>query len=195
LSACRTVLVFGGSFNPPHIGHVLAVCAARAQLEACTIQVIPTYQHPFGKALVPFEARVAMCKLALDWIPGLQVSTIERDLGGESRTVRTLRAIKAQDPSATLRLLVGSDILQDAHKWHAFDEVCALAPLLILDRAGAPRDGGGPNVLPAVSSTQLRELLQHPSAGDQTLGVLLPQSVRAFIAAHHLYSASTADPV
>jgi nicotinate-nucleotide adenylyltransferase len=186
------ILVFGGSFNPPHVAHMLAVCVARSQASWSRIVVVPTFVHPFGKALVDFEQRLDMCKRALSWIPGVEISSIERDLGGASLTLRMLQGLQAQlrqefGPTCPqMRLLVGSDILHDAPKWHAFDEVQALAPLWILGRAGAPHPRAGPAVLPAVSSSAIRAALAD-STTDQSVLELVPTSVLQYIRDNHLY--------
>jgi nicotinate-nucleotide adenylyltransferase len=186
------ILVFGGSFNPPHLAHVLAVCVARSQASWSRIMVVPTFLHPFGKALVDFDRRLDMCRRALSWIPGVEVSSIERDLGGASLTLRMLQGLQAQlrQEFATscpqMRLLVGSDILHDAHKWHAFDEVQALAPLWIIGRAGAPHPQAGPMLLPEVSSSAIRAALTD-AACDQSVLQLVPASVLEYIRDNQLY--------
>ena len=60
-----TTAIFGGSFNPPHLAHVLAVTVVRAREEVDRVLVIPTYQHPFAKSLAPYDDRVKMCELAM----------------------------------------------------------------------------------------------------------------------------------
>lgn len=179
------VLVFGGSFNPPHIAHVLALCVAKSLAPWNRLLVVPTYLHPLGKTLAPFDARIAMCELAMGWIPGVSISRVEQELGGESRTLRTLQQLQAREPDAKLRLLIGSDILLESHKWQAFDAVCALAPPLVLGRIGAPHRDAGPELLPAISSTMVRQALAR-GEGD-ALG-FVPKAVVDYAQAHGLYT-------
>jgi nicotinate-nucleotide adenylyltransferase len=73
------VAVFGGSFNPPHIAHLLACTVVLATDEVDRLVVVPTYRHPFAKALAPYEDRVAMCHLAMGWLPRVEVSRIEEE--------------------------------------------------------------------------------------------------------------------
>lgn len=151
------VIVFGGSFNPPHIAHMLALCVARAQEAPDVLLVVPTFRHPFAKALVDFESRLAMCNAAFGWIPGVTVSRVEEALGGESsRTLHTLEHLQAQHPSWQMRLLVGADILGEADKWFGWDRIARIAPPLVLGRVGVSHPGAPPPVLPAISSTELR---------------------------------------
>src|ERR1041384_891173 len=92
------VAVFGGSFNPPHIAHVLAVVYALEVAPIDRVLIVPVFQHPFAKELASFDDRLAMCKAAMDWIPGASVSTVERDLEGESLTLRMLTHLQKEHP-------------------------------------------------------------------------------------------------
>ena len=84
----KTVAIFGGSFNPPHLAHVLAVTAVRSTEDVDEILVVPTYQHPFAKPLAPFDDRVELCRLAMEWIPGVSVSRVEEELAGDFKAWR-----------------------------------------------------------------------------------------------------------
>jgi nicotinate-nucleotide adenylyltransferase len=177
------VAVFGGSFNPPHVSHVLAAAYVLATQEIDRVLVVPTYGHPFGKSLVSFEHRFAMCERAFSDLARVEVSSIERTLGGESRTLYTLQALQRAHPDWALRLVVGGDILNEAHKWFAWEQVVALAPLIVLGRQGHSAPGAPSPVLPELSSTTLRAML---ARGDD-VGALVPRTVRAYLAEHGLY--------
>ena len=116
----RRVAVYGGSFNPPHVGHVLAAAYALSALPVDEVVVVPCFVHPFSKELVPFEDRLTLCELAMGWLPNVTVSRVEQELGGESRTLHTLEHLQRQHPDWAMRLLVGADILADTPKWHRF---------------------------------------------------------------------------
>jgi nicotinate-nucleotide adenylyltransferase len=200
----RRVAVFGGSFNPPHVGHVLGVVYALSTAPIDEVLVVPVYQHPFAKHLASFADRLEMCRLAVGWLPRVVVSTVEEELGGESRTLRTLEHLRAAHPSLSLRLLVGADVLGDLPKWHRWERIAELAPPLVLGRRGVqPSDvpvtwvggvGGAvaeeppAPVLPRVSSTEIRAAL---AAGDvDALRGLVPASVIDHIVARGLYGVS-----
>lgn len=153
------VAFFGGSFNPVHVAHVLAVVYAIATAPIDRVLVAPVFRHPFAKELAPFEDRLAMCELALGWIPNVEVSDVERELGGESLTLRTLEHLRREHPSWRLRLLVGADVVADLPKWHRFDRIAEIAPPLLLGRQGVDADGAGPILLPGVSSTAVRDAI------------------------------------
>jgi nicotinate-nucleotide adenylyltransferase len=182
--------LFGGSFDPPHVGHVLGACYALATGELDELLVVPVFAHAFGKPLTAFEHRVALAELAFSGLARARVSTVEATLGAPSRTLRTLEHLSAQHPEWKLRLVVGTDVLPDAQKWLAFDEIVARAPLLVLGRAGAPYEGTPPSVLPEVSSTGVRQRLHAiagPRAGDPELSRLVPRAVLQYADEHGLY--------
>lgn len=181
------VAVFGGSFDPPHIAHVLCACWARAVADIDRVLIVPTYQHAFGKDSVAFEQRVQMCELAFQDIRGVEISLIEKELGGESRTYHTLRALQKEMPEAKFRLVIGADILEQTERWFRWADVEAMAPPLVVGRDGYPLpDPDCPVILPNVSSTEVRRRLseREPAEG------FVPAAVLDHIKAHQLYAAN-----
>ncbi len=187
--------IFGGSFNPPHVSHVLAVVYALSTAAIDEVLVVPVFSHPFSKELASFDDRLAMCELALGWIPRVRVSTVERELGGASLTLRTVEHLAATHPDWSLRLLIGSDVLGDLPKWHRFDRIAEVAPPLVLGRVGVvpPPPGEGPAaglaaplpVLPRVSSTEIRAAL---ALGElDAVRARVPSAVLDYIDEHRLY--------
>jgi len=182
-----SIAVFGGSFNPPHVAHVLACVLARKTGGADRVLVVPTFRHAFAKALAPYEARLAMCQLAMGDLPGVSVSRAEEELGGESRTLRLLEHLAATFPGEPLRLLVGADILLETEKWHRWEAVAALAPPLVLGRVGVSHPKAPAPVLPDISSTRVRELVRS-AEDDAALSELVPRDVLAYARKHALYT-------
>jgi nicotinate-nucleotide adenylyltransferase len=182
-----TVGLFGGSFNPPHVGHVLSLAYVLSAGLVERVVAVPVFAHALGKSLAPFPARLAMARLAFEWIPGVEVSDIEQELGSPSRTLRTIEALSARHADWQLRLLVGSDILGELPQWHAYAQIERLAPPLILPRPGAPHPGGVADVariLPDVSSTEVRASLSAAAQGDAEAGARLRQVVPARVLAY-----------
>jgi nicotinate-nucleotide adenylyltransferase len=176
------VAVFGGSFNPPHVGHVLTAAYLLSTAPIDHVVVVPVYRHPFAKGLAPFEHRFEMSELAFGWIPGVVVSSVERELGGESLTLRTLERLHELHPTWRMRLVIGSDVLPDLDKWHRFDLVSKLAPPLVVPRTGA---GSEKTILPEVSSTSVRSMFGDGKVAN--LGELVPARVIAYANEHNLY--------
>lgn len=172
------IALFGGSFNPVHIGHV-AVCrdlVARRVVDR--VVVVPCLQHPFDKALVPFAHRFAMCRMALQDLSQVDVSDIEQTLGGVSYTARTLRALQARTQSADWFLVVGADAMADLGKWQEADWIRAHATLVEIPR-------GPQSPIPDVSATQIRATL----AAGGAIAAWVPPVVEAYIRAQGLYLA------
>jgi nicotinate-nucleotide adenylyltransferase len=182
-----TIAVFGGSFNPPHLAHVLAVTVVLARFEIDRLLVVPTYQHPFAKSLVPYDDRVKMCELAMGWIPKVAISRVEEELGGESRTLRTIEHLKGEHPNESLRLVVGADIMVESNKWYGFDRIVELAPPIVLGRVGVSHEGAPPPILPAISSTDVRRKIAESRFAE--LEELVPKDVLAYVKSHGLYRA------
>jgi nicotinate-nucleotide adenylyltransferase len=184
----RTIAVYGGSFDPPTIAHQLAATWVLTRSGAERLLVVPTFAHPFGKPLAPFDARLRMLEAALGHLGGLvTIDPVERDLGGTSFTLRTLEAVRAREPDARLLLVLGTDAWAERARWHRFDDVLRLATPCLLGRDGVPDPEGAdvPVHLPAVSSTDARDRL----ARGLPVRHLVPEPVLRIIEAEGLYGA------
>jgi nicotinate-nucleotide adenylyltransferase len=178
------VALLGGSFNPPHVGHLLAAHYVRATQGVDEVWLMPTYRHPFGKASVPFEHRVAMCeRLCRDTSGWMKTSQVEREVGKDGRTVDTLDFLLARYPSLRFTLIIGSDILKDLPSWKDFDRIQRMARVLVLHRAGYPAAEAVGPPLAQVSSTEIRERLARGEAPAE----LVPSAVLAYAREHGLY--------
>jgi nicotinate-nucleotide adenylyltransferase len=179
----RTVAVYGGSFDPPHVVHALVASFVLSSYRVDELIVVPTGQHPFAKDLAPHEDRVQMCMLAMRHLEQVEVSAIEAELPTPSLTLRTLQELQARMPGAKLRFVLGTDLLPETPKWHAFDRICELAPPIIVGRTGHPSDQAKGPLLPEISSTQVRTLMRE---GRSTEGYLDPE-VAHYIEQRGLY--------
>ncbi|AKU96071.1 Nicotinate-nucleotide adenylyltransferase [Labilithrix luteola] len=180
--------IFGGSFNPPHLAHVLAMSVVLSRFEVERILVVPTFQHPFAKSLAPYEDRVRMCELAMGFLPRVEVSRVEEELGGESRTLRTLEHLRSQHPSWNMRFVMGADLMMESSKWYGFDRIAKLAPPIVLGRVGVTYDGAPPAVLPQISSTEVRAMIAAGKWDD--LEPLVPREVLAYARDKKLYASA-----
>ena len=179
----ETLGVLGGSFDPPHIAHVMLALLGLSVGGLSRVIVAPTFIHAFGKPLSPFADRMRMCELAFRDLCNVEVSAIEAELGGESRTLRLVSELARRHPTTELRLLIGSDILKERARWQDFDKISALAPPLVAERVGYEGDDCALGaLLPQLSSTELRAAL----ARGETAG-LLPQAVQEYVLARRLY--------
>jgi nicotinate-nucleotide adenylyltransferase len=185
--AGRTVALLGGSFDPPHVAHVMAAWWVLATAGVDEVWLLPTYRHAFGKAMAPFEDRVRMCRLAVAGLRGVKVSTAERELRDDplcGKTVRVLQHLRAKHRGTRFALIVGTDVLRDVAKWYRWDRVRRLARVVVVGREGYP-DGApeGAPLLPRVSSTDVRARI---AAGRSVRG-LVPAAVAGYARAARLY--------
>lgn len=165
----RRVAVFGGSFNPPHIGHVLVATWVRSTGAADEVWWVPTWVHPFGKQLAPFDVRVAMCDaVAQDLGPWARVDTIEATLPEPSFSITMLNALASAHPDVSFRLIVGADTLTETNKWRGWDEISERYTPILAGRSGHADIGA--LQFPNISSTEIRQRL----AKGESVSHLLP---------------------
>jgi nicotinate-nucleotide adenylyltransferase len=187
----RHIGLFGGSFNPPHVCHTLGTHWVLQTHPVDEVWWIPTYQHAFSKDLVDFEHRQHMCELALEDLDRVRISDVEREMGGESRTIDTVRGLKERFPQHRFSLIVGTDILEETHRWKNWDGLMELVDLIVIGRSGHTQDGDPESAefrLPDISSTDTRRALEKGEYGK--LEFWLARDVIAYVAKHQLYLSS-----
>lgn len=188
--------ILGGSFSPPHVGHVATVDVALRTAGLDGVVVIPAFAHAFGKGLAPFGHRMAMARLAFQPLGArVIVSALERSLPRPSFTINTVRALAEDWPGVQWRLMMGSDVAAEMHLWRDPEALARLASPLVFNRADAthqlePTDprvvAQGQQLIPPVSSTEIREALT--AADNDQLSAAVPDSVLQFIRLHRLES-------
>lgn len=186
------IALFGGSFNPPHVGHQMAALYVLETAAVDALWFVPAFRHPFDKPLADFDDRMTMCELAAAALgPRARVSDIERELGGPSRTLRTVQTVLERYPGDVFSLVIGADLVGEVDTWNGAAELRRLISFVVVGRsgrgAGAPTgpnaaSGGGVDI-PDVNSTEIRALL---GSGRAPHG-LLPKSVLDYIASRGLY--------
>lgn len=184
-AAGRHVALLGGSFNPPHVAHLMAAWWALSTQPVDEVWLLPAFAHPFGKALAPFEDRLRMCELAARALRGVFVCAAEQELAGDplvGKTARTLEHLHEKHPTYRFSLVVGADVLPDTGKWYRWERVRELAGLIVIGREGYPEVAGAP-VLPAISSSAVRAKL---AAGEDVSG-LVPRKVLEYVRERGLY--------
>ena len=132
--------LFGGSFDPVHLGHLrLAECCWR-QARLDRVDFVPTSQQPLKPRgpVASVADRLAMLRLAIEGFAVFTLSLIEIERGGVSYTVETLRRLRAEMPDAELFFLMGADSLADFPTWREPAAICELATPLVVHRAGTP---------------------------------------------------------
>jgi nicotinate-nucleotide adenylyltransferase len=176
------VALFGGSFDPPHVGHQMAMLYALAVGRVERLLMVPAFRHAFDKQLSPWEHRLEMARRAAAPFGGLvEVSEIERRIGGASRTLHTVRALAEERPGIRIDVVIGADLLGERERWLGWKELEPLVGWIVVGRSGHP--GGGGPALPEVSSTEVRERVRRGEPIDRCV----PAAVCDYIAEHGLY--------
>src|SRR5215469_13783104 len=136
----RRIAFFGGSFDPPHLGHIGIARAAQKALELDTVLFVPVGTQPLKPlgATASFEDRLAMTELAIKGLPRFQISLADApDPSGEPNyTIDTLHRLEAQFPSAQLFTLMGADSLLSLGRWYRGAEIPFVASLIVASRPG-----------------------------------------------------------
>ncbi len=180
--------VYGGSFDPPHLGHLLAASCALASAPIDGLLILPSAHHPLGKApCASFDQRVAMCRATFADLRRAEVNTLEWELGGEGYTLTLLEELRRQQPGRALRLIVGQDILSQVERWHAWKQVTRLAPPWVVGRRGVSGEHDAELQMPDVSSREIRRRL----ASSESVEGLVHREVLAILARDNPYREST----
>lgn len=133
--------LFGGTFDPPHVGHLVTAVNVRHAL-SLDLVVLMVANDPWQKSgsriVTPALDRLAMVEAAVADVPGLQSGRLEIDLGGPSYTADTLAALSQQYPHAELFTIVGDDAAAGFETWERYAEVMERSSLVVVDRPGAP---------------------------------------------------------
>ncbi len=178
------IALFGGSFNPPHVGHMMAAYYVLATRPVDRLWLMPAYRHPFGKRLAPFDDRVKMCELAAAPFGKLiEVTRAEEQVGGEGRTVEVLEFLTRRYASDRFSLVIGSDILPERSKWKDFHRIEELASIIVVSRAGYPDPSAPGPAMPEVASTEVRGRLVR----GEDVSHLVPRAVADYALRNGLY--------
>ncbi|MBI3880106.1 MAG: nicotinate (nicotinamide) nucleotide adenylyltransferase [Verrucomicrobia bacterium] len=185
--------LYGGSFDPVHLGHLLVAQAAREELGLDRICFIPAAQSPFKPESKPTAAnlRVQMLRLALVGQTRAEVDEQEVRRGGVSYSVDTVRDYRARFPQAELFYLIGADHIAALPKWREAEELAKLVEFVVIPRPGeatqplpAPFRGRALRGFPlGVSSSQIRQRVKDGLPVDY----LVPPGVAEAIRNHKLY--------
>ena len=202
MSEIETLAIYGGTFSPPHLGHVRAAEAFLRAVEPDRLLIIPSAVPPHKAPVTGAgqEARLAMCRLAFAHIPKAEVSDIELVRKGKSYTVDTLRALEAEN--RRIVMLVGTDMLLSLDTWYCAEEIFERAEIAVMRRENDAEKalllcetaekyrkqyGARVHVIEAepfeISSTELRRRI---AAGASALEYL-PKEVEAYIEQCRLY--------
>ncbi len=197
--------LFGGSFNPVHVGHLVVAQDVLEQMGLHRVIFLPAAQppHKMAQPLAPASARLEMLRLATADDSRFEVSSDEIDRGGVSYTVDTLRRFRDRYPDAALYFLIGGDTLLELHTWREIGAVLEMAEIVTVGRPGISLDSINaktlklPDPWPArlaanivaghrmeISSTDIR----NRCVRGWSIRYLVPAAVERYIVSHRIYS-------
>jgi len=176
--------IFGGAFDPPHMGHVTSVAYALATARLDALWVVPCWEHGFGKKMSAFEDRYLMAEAAFNPIFGdrVVVRGVERTWQTKY-TVDLIEALRAENPCDTFILIMGQDEYDVIGKWHRADDLRHMVDILPIGRGNYR--GDSEFVIPNVSSTKVREMVT--DSGTARPKQLVPEPVLRYIDRAGLY--------
>jgi nicotinate-nucleotide adenylyltransferase len=187
--------VLGGTFDPVHVGHLVAAVNVRHALDLDRVLLVVAnvpWQKTGARAITPAADRLAMVQAAVDGVDGLEASALEIERGGESYTADTLAELARRHPGAELYLIVGADLVGELDTWERAGELRELSTLAVVSRPGAALPEQVPGWRTAnvsipmldVSSTDLRARV----ADGRPLDYLVPAGALRFIRQRGLYA-------
>ncbi|MGD0219195.1 MAG: nicotinate-nucleotide adenylyltransferase [Acidimicrobiales bacterium] len=192
--------VFGGTFDPIHVGHLVAAVNARHALgldQVLFVVANEPWQKVGDRPVSPAADRLALVDAALGDVDGLEASRLEIDRGGPSYTVDTIEELQRLQPTAELFLIVGADVVAGLATWERLDEVRRATTIVVVNRPGSTPVLPGPTgplagwnavaiEIPAleISSTDLRER----AATGRPLDYLIPEGAVRMIKERELYA-------
>lgn len=188
--------LLGGTFDPPHFGHLAAARAVRDAVDdleiACVVANDP-WQKSDHRQITPAALRVEMTRALVKDEPGISVDDREVRRGGPTYTVDTLRELHAENSDRELFLIVGADTASRIHTWHRSQDLISLSTLIIVNRPGstielAPEMAAWRHIVVPmepveVSSTAIRQAV----ASGNSVTAMTPPDVAAIITEHDLY--------
>lgn len=187
--------LFGGSFNPPHLAHLIVAEQVREQARLDQVLWMPCHFPPHkneGELAEPHH-RLAMTQLAIEGHPHFAVSDLEIRRGGRSYTIDTLRQLQIHYPEGEILLILGEDNLRTFHTWREPEEIIRRAKLLVYRRPGTTLEDVDPRFLQHVtfveaplleiSATEIRQRCRQ----GRSIRYLVPDPVRYYIYTHRLY--------
>lgn len=203
----RRVGILGGTFNPPHVGHLIMAQEARDQLGLDLVVLMPVALPPHKEAEADPgpEVRLALARLAADGEEGVEVSSAEVDRGGASYTVDTLGELHERYPEQELTFIVGGDMAHSLPAWREPTRVLELARLAVAERKGIGREDIAARLAPLhdgsrvtffdmprldVSSSEIRRRV----AEGRPVRHLVPDAIARAIADRNLYRTTAGRP-
>lgn len=186
----KKIGILGGSFNPPHVAHVLLAEQVKTQLQLDEVWFMPSAIPPHikKKTTIAGHHRLAMVQLAIQQNVAFKLETIELDQGGVNYTVDTMKQLTKKHPDKTFYFIIGGDMVEDLPNWHCVDDLMTLVTFVAVNRPETRLESPYPLIrltVPnmAISSTFIRESV----AKQRSIRYLVDDAVGEYIIEKGLY--------
>ncbi|GGA68891.1 nicotinate-nucleotide adenylyltransferase [Ornithinibacillus halotolerans] len=185
----KRIGILGGTFDPPHIGHLIIAEEVNQALDLDEIWFIPTYEPPHkGRASVSVENRIEMLKLAIADNESFKLNTIEVDREGKSYTYDTMLLLTNKYPDSEFYFIIGADMVEYLPNWYKIDELMKLVTFIGVKRSGYSLNTTYPIrevEIPMVDISS--SLIRKRQKEKGTIQYLVPKSVYTYIKEHSFY--------
>lgn len=189
----KKIGLFGGTFNPPHIGHLIMANEVYAALDLTEVRFMPNAKAPHKEISksATNEQRLHMVELAIEGIPYFKVERFEMERGGVSYTYDTIKALLEREPDVEFYFIIGGDMIDALHTWYRIDDLMELVQFVGVKRPGSKAETSynvhmveAPEI--NLSSTFIRKRFQQKGS----LQFLMPPAAEAYIRKEGLYGAT-----
>lgn len=192
----KKIGILGGTFNPPHTGHLIIANEVRHALGLDEVQLMPTAtpSHKATSGEVTAAQRLRMVELAVEGVEGLSASSFEVERGGVSYTYDTMKALTKSEPNTKFYFIIGGDMIDTLHTWYRIEDLMSLLTFVGVGRPGTEGKTEYPVKIIDIpelelSSTLLRKRFRE--GGSVTL--LTPCTVESYIREAGLYGCQPVD--
>ena len=183
--------ILGGTFNPPHLGHLIIAEQVRDQLDLDKIVFLPTAEPPhssINKKTISSDIRVELLDLAIHTNPNFEMELYEVEKGGKNYTYNTMKALVDLYPAVDFYFIIGADMIEDLPTWHEIDKLVELVQFVGVNRPGYAVETDYPLImvdvpLVDISSSAIRKKV----AQGCSIQYLVPENVRNYIEREGLY--------
>ncbi len=185
----KKIGILGGTFDPPHIGHLIVANEVREHLNLDEVRLMPNNVPPHKtKTSTTNQERFDMLTLAIGTNPWLTIDTIEWDRSGPSYTIDTIKLLKEREMDSEIYFIIGADMIEYLPKWKQIDELTHLVHFTGVKRPGYSTETSYPVTLVdipeiAISSSWIREKISN----GKTIKYLVPEAVKIYIEENQLY--------
>ncbi|ARF15570.1 nicotinate-nucleotide adenylyltransferase [Sporosarcina sp. P12(2017)] len=190
----KRIGILGGTFNPPHTGHLLIANEVRYALQLDEVWLMPTAVPPHKVAVgdATAEQRLQMVKLAVDEVDGLRASSFEMERGGVSFTYDTMSQLVQDEADVHFHFIIGGDMIDQLPTWYRIEDLLDIVTFIGVKRPGADNASAIPVQLVETPQLDLSStLIRQRFVEGGTVQLLIPPAVEAYIREERLYGSTT----